>query len=85
MVCYIRFYRPTSPVYPTVRGLLAPFDAGLRRLRPDLKALLVSGQIDADPKDMARDPRTSFLYKPVAPDTLSTELRRLLDSAPDSV
>ena len=59
--------------------------ASLRRLRPELKALLVSGHIDADPKDLGQDPRTSFLYKPVPPDILTAELRRLLDSAPASV
>jgi DNA-binding NtrC family response regulator len=59
--------------------------AKLRRIRPELKALLVSGHIDADPKDMAGDPRTSFLYKPVAPNILTAELRRLLDSTPVSI
>jgi PAS domain S-box-containing protein len=56
--------------------------ARLRHLRPELKALLVSGHIDADPKDMTGDPRTTFLYKPVPPDVLTAELRRLLDSTP---
>jgi len=55
--------------------------AHLRRLRPELKALLVSGHIDADPKDLAGDPQTAFLYKPVPPDLLTAELRRLLDGA----
>ncbi len=55
--------------------------ANLRTLRPDLKALLVSGHIDADPKDMTGDPHTAFLYKPVPPETLAAELRRLLDGA----
>jgi len=59
--------------------------ANLRRMRPELKALLVSGHIDADPKDMTNDPLTAFLYKPVPPDTLTAELRRLLDGAPASV
>jgi PAS domain S-box-containing protein len=59
--------------------------ARLRCMRPELKALLVSGHIDADPKDMTGDPRTSFLYKPVAPNILTAELRRLLDSTPASV
>jgi two-component system cell cycle sensor histidine kinase/response regulator CckA len=59
--------------------------ARLRRLRPELKALLVSGHIDADPKDLTNDPLTSFLYKPVPPDILTAELRRLLDGAPASV
>jgi two-component system, cell cycle sensor histidine kinase and response regulator CckA len=59
--------------------------ANLRRLRPELKALLVSGHIDADPKNVTRDPRTSFLYKPVPPDILTAELRRLLDGTPTSV
>lgn len=51
----------------------------LRLLRPDLKAMLVSGHIDADPKGLAGDPHTSFLYKPVPPEVLTAELRRLLD------
>jgi two-component system cell cycle sensor histidine kinase/response regulator CckA len=59
--------------------------ASLRRLRPELKALLVSGHIDADPKNVAGDPLTMFLYKPVPPDTLTAELRRLLDGTPASV
>ncbi len=59
--------------------------ASLRRLRPELKALLVSGHIDADPKGLTCDPRTSFLYKPVPPDILTTELRRLLDGVPAPV
>jgi len=59
--------------------------ARLRRLRPELKALLVSGHIDADPKDLTNDPLTSFLYKPVPPDILTAELRRLLDGTPASV
>jgi two-component system cell cycle sensor histidine kinase/response regulator CckA len=54
----------------------------LRRLRPDLKAMLVSGHIDADPKDVSTDPQTKFLYKPVPPQTLTAELRRLLDAVP---
>lgn len=58
--------------------------ARLRRLRPELKALLVSGHIDADPKELAGDPRTSFLYKPVPPEVLTAELRRLLDGMPAS-
>jgi PAS domain S-box-containing protein len=53
--------------------------AELRQLRPDLKAMLVSGHIDADPKDLSGDPQTKFLYKPVPPETLTAELRRLLD------
>ncbi|WP_158750332.1 PAS domain-containing sensor histidine kinase [Acidobacterium sp. S8] len=56
--------------------------ARLRHLRPELKALLVSGHIDADPKGVATDPYTSFLYKPVPPDVLANELRRLLDGTP---
>ena len=56
--------------------------AHLRRLRPELKALLVSGHIDADPKDVTGDPHTAFLYKPVPPDILTAELRRLLDHTP---
>ncbi|QNI34066.1 PAS domain S-box protein [Alloacidobacterium dinghuense] len=56
--------------------------ANLRRLRPELKALLVSGHIDADPRDVTGDPLTGFLYKPVPPDILRAELRRLLDGAP---
>ncbi|HYK35145.1 MAG TPA: PAS domain S-box protein [Alloacidobacterium sp.] len=59
--------------------------ASLRRMRPELKALLVSGHIDADPKELAGDPRTSFLYKPVPPEVLTAELRRLLDGAPAPV
>jgi two-component system cell cycle sensor histidine kinase/response regulator CckA len=55
--------------------------AGLRRLRPELKALLVSGHIDADPQNVASDTQTAFLYKPVPPDVLTAELRRLLDGA----
>lgn len=55
--------------------------ASLRQMRPELKALLVSGHIDADPKELAGDPRTAFLYKPVPPEVLTTELRRLLDGA----
>ena len=55
--------------------------ANLRRLRPELKALLVSGHIDADPKDVTNDMQTSFLYKPVPPEVLTAELRRLLDGA----
>ena len=56
--------------------------AELRRLRPDLKAMLVSGHIDADPKDITTGPQTKFLYKPVSPQTLTAELRRLLDAVP---
>ncbi len=56
--------------------------AQLRQLRPDLKAMLVSGHIDADPKDLSNDPQTKFLYKPVPPQTLTAELRRLLDTTP---
>ncbi len=59
--------------------------ASLRQLRPELKALLVSGHIDADPKNLASDSLTAFLYKPVPPDILTAELRRLLDGAPASV
>jgi two-component system, cell cycle sensor histidine kinase and response regulator CckA len=59
--------------------------ASLRRLRPELKALLVSGHIDADPKDVAGDTQTAFLYKPVPPEILAAELRRLLDSKASSV
>jgi len=59
--------------------------ANLRQLRPELKAMLVSGHIDADPKDLTNDPLTSFLYKPVPPDILTAELRRLLDGTPASV
>jgi two-component system, cell cycle sensor histidine kinase and response regulator CckA len=59
--------------------------AALRALRPGLKALLVSGHIDADPKDIAGDTHTAFLYKPVPPDVLTAELRRLLDGAPAAV
>lgn len=54
--------------------------AQLRQLRPGLKAMLVSGHIDADPKDLSGDPQTKFLYKPVPPETLTAELRRLLDA-----
>jgi PAS domain S-box-containing protein len=53
--------------------------ANLRLLRPELKAMLVSGHVDADPKDVTNDVHTSFLYKPVPPDVLAAELRRLLD------
>lgn len=53
--------------------------ANLRLLRPELKAMLVSGHIDADPKDITGDSRTAFLYKPVPPEILTAELRRLLD------
>jgi CheY-like chemotaxis protein len=56
--------------------------ASLRSLRPELKALLVSGHIDADPKILPGDTQTFFLYKPVSPDVLTTELRRLLDAVP---
>jgi nitrogen-specific signal transduction histidine kinase len=56
--------------------------ASLRSLRPGLKALLVSGHIDADPKILPGDTQTFFLYKPVSPDVLTTELRRLLDAVP---
>jgi PAS domain S-box-containing protein len=59
--------------------------AALRALRPGLKALLVSGHIDADPKDIAGDTHTAFLYKPVPPDVLTAELRRLLDGVPTAV
>jgi len=59
--------------------------ATLRRLRPELKAMLVSGHIDADPKDVTSDGRTLFLYKPVPPEILTAELRRLLDGTPASV
>jgi CheY-like chemotaxis protein len=58
--------------------------ASLRKLRPELKALLVSGHIDADPKILPGDTQTFFLYKPVSPAVLTTELRRLLDAVPAS-
>jgi CheY-like chemotaxis protein len=53
--------------------------ASLRHLRPELKALLISGHINAAPRDLDTDPCTAFLYKPIPPDVLATELRRLLD------
>lgn len=59
--------------------------ANLRRMRPELKALLVSGHIDAYPKELAGDPSTAFLYKPVPPEVLTAELRRLLDGASPSL
>jgi PAS domain S-box-containing protein len=56
--------------------------AKLRQLRPQLKAMLVSGHIDADLNGLASNAYTSFLYKPVPPDVLTAELRRLLDGRP---
>jgi PAS domain S-box-containing protein len=54
--------------------------ASLRQSRPELKAMIVSGHVDADPLATTGNMRTSFLYKPVSPETLASELRRLLDS-----
>jgi two-component system, cell cycle sensor histidine kinase and response regulator CckA len=53
----------------------------LRDMRPALKAMLVSGHIEADVIELAGDTRTIFLCKPVPPETLRKELRRLLDGA----
>jgi PAS domain S-box-containing protein len=56
--------------------------AELRNLRPELKAMLVSGHSDAGLEDFADRASVAFLYKPVPPETLIAELRRLLDAAP---
>jgi two-component system, cell cycle sensor histidine kinase and response regulator CckA len=70
----------TDAIMPRMNGL--EVIANLRKKRPDLKAMLVSGHVDADPINMTSDVKVSFLYKPVSPDALATELRRLLDEAP---
>jgi two-component system cell cycle sensor histidine kinase/response regulator CckA len=48
--------------------------ARIRALRPDLPAILVSGNM----VENAPDPSTVFLTKPVSPAVLTGELRRLL-------
>ena len=51
--------------------------AQVRALRPTLPILVVSGNID---ENAARsgDPATRYLAKPLSPDSLTVELRRLL-------
>lgn len=46
----------------------------IRALRPEIPAILVSGNI----VEAATDPGTVFLTKPVSPGLLTRELRRLL-------
>lgn len=51
--------------------------AQIRAMRPRLPILVVSGNID---ENAARsgDPATLYLAKPLSPDRLTVELRRLL-------
>jgi CheY-like chemotaxis protein len=51
--------------------------AQIRALRPRLPILVVSGNIDENAARSA-DPATLYLAKPISPDRLTVELRRLL-------
>jgi CheY-like chemotaxis protein len=51
--------------------------AEIRALRPTLPILVVSGSIDENAARSA-DPSTLYLCKPLSPDRLTIELRRLL-------
>ena len=51
--------------------------AQVRALRPTLPILVVSGNIDENAARNA-DPATLYLAKPLSPDRLTVELRRLL-------
>jgi CheY-like chemotaxis protein len=51
--------------------------AQVRAMRPDLPILVVSGNIDENAARSA-DPATLYLAKPLSPDRLTVELRRLL-------
>jgi CheY-like chemotaxis protein len=51
--------------------------AQVRALRPTLPILVVSGNIDENAARSA-DPATRYLSKPLSPDQLTVELRRLL-------
>lgn len=68
----------TDAIMPRMNG--QEVIGSLRRQRPELKAMIVSGHVDADPVEITSDVQTSFLYKPVSPEVLATELRQLLDS-----
>jgi CheY-like chemotaxis protein len=68
----------TDSIMPNMNG--QEVIVRLRRQRPDLKAMLVSGHVDAG-QHIANDMLTSFLYKPVTPEILAVELRRLLDGS----
>jgi hypothetical protein len=48
--------------------------ARIRAMRPEIPAILVSG----NPVDAMMDPATVFLSKPISPGMLTRELRRLL-------
>jgi CheY-like chemotaxis protein len=51
----------------------------LRRSRPDLPVLFISGYTDGDGAEGHENGRTRFLAKPFAPDTLLGRVRSLLD------
>jgi CheY-like chemotaxis protein len=51
--------------------------AQIRALRPTLPILVVSGNID-EQATRSGDPATLYLAKPLSPDRLTVELRRLL-------
>jgi two-component system, cell cycle sensor histidine kinase and response regulator CckA len=51
--------------------------AEIRALRPTLPILVVSGNIDENAA-RSSDPATLYLAKPLSPDRLTVELRRLL-------
>jgi CheY-like chemotaxis protein len=57
--------------------------ARIRALRAELPVLVVSGSVEDGAVRAAEDPFTVRLCKPVSPDRLKLELRRLLSHADD--
>ena len=56
--------------------------AQIRAIRPTLPVIVVSGSIDASGAHPFSDATTVFLGKPLSPDRLTSELRRLLAQLP---
>jgi PAS domain S-box-containing protein len=80
--------RPDQPVDVLVTDVVMPHMNGpelverARRVRPNLRVLYMSGYADrALIHQGMRDPDTSFLQKPFAPETLGRKIREVLDRA----
>lgn len=66
----------TDAWLPVLTGL--ELIAQIRKLRPEIPAILISGSLEAAADAAAAQPPAVFLCKPIAPSTLKRELQRLL-------
>ncbi len=70
----------TDSLMPRIGG--RELIAGIRALRPEIPVLLLSGSIEDNAAPLPEDPATLRLSKPIAPDRLRRELRRVLSRSP---